>query len=81
MATVRNPDKDINDFYKDNMHKDDPIVVIKLYDFKEPVAGRFRQFEDKGRWTKPIYVYIHRADGTILQKYTYGFEILTIVEI
>ncbi len=65
----------------ENMHPEDPMVVFKLSDMKEPIAGRYRRFIDEGRWTKPDMVYIHRGDGTILHKYNYGFDILKIIEI
>lgn len=61
----------------ENMSPDDKMVVFKLYDMKYPIAGRLRQFVDKGRFTDSDYVYIHRGDGTILHKYSYGYEILT----
>lgn len=58
------------------MHPENKLVVFKLYDMLYPIAGRLRQFVDKGRWTEPDYVYIHRGDGTILQKYKFGFTVL-----
>lgn len=65
----------------DSMHPEDRIVVFKLYDMMHPIAGRLRVFVDKGRWTESEYVYVHRGDGTILHKYTYGFEILKEVDL
>jgi hypothetical protein len=68
--------KHADNSYDKNMHPEDKLVVFKLSDMKYPIAGRLREFENKGRWTDSNYVYIHRGDGTILQKYSYGYEIL-----
>lgn len=60
----------------DHMSPDDAMVIFKLSDMKHPIAGRYRKFEKNGRFTHPDYVYIHRGDGLILQKYLHGFTIL-----
>ena len=62
--------------FQHDMHHEDKLVIFKLNDMLHPIAGRLRQFVNKGRFTDPDYVYIHRGDGTILQKYTHGFTIL-----
>jgi hypothetical protein len=59
----------------------DDIVVFKLCDMLHPIAGRVRHFIDKGRFSNSSYVYIHRGDGTILQKYTFGYKILQTIEV
>ncbi|HHJ3076618.1 TPA: hypothetical protein ACPVZG_000408 [Vibrio parahaemolyticus] len=63
----------------DHMSPDDAMVIFKLSDMKHPIAGRYRKFEKNGRFTHPDYVYIHRGDGLILQKYLHGFTILSEV--
>lgn len=65
----------------DVMHPLDRIVVIKLYDFLHPVPCRLRLFVNEGRFTKPAYAYVHGADGAILQRYTYGYDILEEVNL
>jgi hypothetical protein len=60
----------------EDMHPDDALVVFKLSDMLHPIAGRHRAFVDNGRFSKADYVYVHRGDGTILHKYSYGFEII-----
>ena len=64
-----------------NMHPDDQLVLFKLSDMKYPIAGRLREFVDNGRLSEPNYVYIHRGDGAILQKYIFGFTILQKIEL
>lgn len=62
--------------FKNEMHPEDTLVVFTLYDMLHPIAGRIRQFVDQGKWTPPDYVYIHRGDGAIVQKYTFGFTVV-----
>lgn len=64
----------------DMMHPDDELVVFKLYDMMHPIAGRLRRFEE-GRFEKSEYCYVHRGDGTILHKYSFGFEVLQSIEL
>ncbi len=66
---------------KETMDSGDKLVVFKLSDMKEPIAGRYREFKDEGRFTNADYVYIHRGDGLILQKYSFGFEIIKEIEL
>jgi hypothetical protein len=57
---------------QEQMNPDDKFVIFKLYDMKYPIAGRVTN-DNK-------YVYVHRADGLILAKYTFGFQILKTIE-
>lgn len=65
----------------DSMHPEDKIVLFKLHDMKYPIAGRLREFINEGRFSNSSYVYIHRGDGKILQKYSFGFTILQEIEL
>lgn len=64
----------------DHMHPEDALIVFKLSDMKYPVAGRFRHFYNRGKFTEPSYVYVHRADGLILHKYSFGFKVLHLIK-
>jgi hypothetical protein len=65
----------------ESMHPKDKLVVFKLNDMQHPIAGRLREFINEGRFSKSNYVYIHRGDGQILQKYSFGFTILQEIEL
>ncbi|ELP5903013.1 hypothetical protein QTV49_005070 [Vibrio vulnificus] len=80
ITTIKDNDE-IDSEDSDHMNPDDAMVIFKLSDMKHPIAGRYRKFEKEGRFTKPDYVYIHRGDGQILQKYKHGFTILSEIEI
>lgn len=63
------------------MHEADDLIVFKLSDMKHPIAGRLRRFKNKGRWTQADYAYIHRGDGKILAKYSFGFAVLKTIDL
>ena len=57
---------------QESINPEDKMVIFKLNDMIYPTAGRLNE--------KEKYVYIHRADGVILAKYSFGFRVLKIIE-